>query len=108
MGKLNEDGFLYLVDRRMDMIVTGGEKVYPAEVEGALDSYPVVESSCVIGLPDEDLGQRIHAAVQADPSIESALREHLTTVLARYKIPRTFEFVSRPLRDDAGRLRRSG
>ncbi|MBW2499015.1 MAG: AMP-binding protein, partial [Deltaproteobacteria bacterium] len=61
LGYVDEEGFLYLVDRRTDMIVTGGENVYPAEVEGALDAHPGVGSSCVIGLPDEDLGQRIHA-----------------------------------------------
>jgi bile acid-coenzyme A ligase len=61
----------------------------------------------VIGLPDEDLGQRIHAIIQADPGIEASLREHLAASLVRYKIPRTFEFVAEPLRDDAGKLRRS-
>ena len=107
MGRLDEDGFLYLVDRRTDMIVTGGENVYPAEVESALDAHPAVGSSCVVGLPDDDLGQKIHAIVQADESIESELRAHLSDHLVRYKIPRSFEFVSVPLRDDAGKVRRS-
>ena len=89
------------------MIVTGGENVYPAEVEAVLDAHPGVGSSCVIGLPDDDLGQRLHAIVQADPAIESSLRAHLAASLARYKIPRSLEFVSEPLRDDAGKLRRS-
>jgi acyl CoA:acetate/3-ketoacid CoA transferase alpha subunit len=73
VGYLDREGFLYLVDRRTDMIVTGGENVYPAEVEGVLDAHPGVGSSCVIGLPDEDLGQRLHAIVQA-PLIESSPR----------------------------------
>ncbi|MBY0401164.1 AMP-binding protein [Myxococcota bacterium] len=107
VGYVDDEGFLYLVDRRTDMILVGGENVYPAEVEAAIDAHPGVGSSCVIGLPDEDLGQRIHAIVQADPGIEAALREHLAASLVRYKIPRTFEFVSEPLRDDAGKLRRS-
>jgi bile acid-coenzyme A ligase len=107
LGYLDEEGFLYLVDRRTDMIVTGGENVYPAEVEAALDAHPGVGSSCVIGLPDEDLGQRIHAIVQADPSIEEELYHHLADALVRYKIPRSIEFVSESLRDDAGKLRRS-
>lgn len=107
VGYLDREGFLYLVDRRTDMIVTGGENVYPAEVEGVLDAHPGVGSSCVIGLPDEDLGQRLHAIVQADPAIESSLRAHLADSLARYKIPRSIEFVDEPLRDDAGKLRRS-
>ena len=107
VGRLDEDGYLYLVDRRTDMIVTGGENVYPAEVEGAIDAHPGVGSSCVVGLPDDDLGQRIHAVVQAEESIEDALRAHLAERLVRYKIPRSFEFVTQPLRDEAGKVRRS-
>jgi len=107
VGWLDAEGFLYLVDRRTDMVVTGGENVYPAEVEGVLDAHPGVGSSCVIGLPDDDLGQRLHAIVQADPAIEDSLRAHLAGALARYKIPRTLEFTREPLRDDAGKLRRS-
>ncbi len=107
MGYLDEDGYLYLVDRKTDMIVTGGANVYPAEVEGALDAHPAVRSSAVIGLPDADLGQRVHAIVDApEPPSEAELREHLAQLLVRYKIPRSFEFVDEPLRDDAGKLRR--
>ncbi|MBW2244179.1 MAG: AMP-binding protein [Deltaproteobacteria bacterium] len=108
LGYQDADGFLYLVDRRTDMIVTGGENVYPAEVEGAIDAHPSVHSSAVIGLPDEDLGARIHAIIEADPPVsEEVLRAHLAERLVRYKIPRSFEFVQEPLRDDAGKLRRS-
>lgn len=108
MGWFDEDGYLYLADRKTDMIVTGGENVYPAEVEAALDEHPTVRSSAVIGLPDEDLGQRIHAIVDAPDGVsEDELREHLAPRLARYKIPRSFEYVTTPLRDDAGKLRRS-
>ncbi len=108
MGYVDEDGFLYLVDRRTDMIVTGGENVYPAEVESAIDAHPAVGSSAVIGLPDEDLGQRIHALVQAEAKLDAdGLRAHLQSRLVRYKVPRTFEFVKEPLRDDAGKVRRS-
>ena len=107
MGSVDADGFLYLVDRRTDMIVTGGENVYPAEVEAAIDGFGAVAGSCVIGLPDDDLGQRLHAIVEADASCEQALRDHLEQALVRYKIPRSFEFVVEPLRDDAGKLRRA-
>jgi len=108
MGYMDEDGYLYLVDRKTDMIVTGGANVYPAEVEAAIDSHPAVRSSAVIGLPDPDLGQRIHALVDAPQAVEEqALREHLAAHLARYKQPRSFEWVDGPLRDDAGKLRRS-
>jgi bile acid-coenzyme A ligase len=108
MGYMDEAGYLYLVDRRSDMIVTGGSNVYPAEVEAALDSHPNVQSSAVIGLPDDDLGQRVHAIVEARPPVdEAALRRHLEECLVRYKTPRTFEFTDQPLRDDAGKVRRS-
>ncbi len=108
MGYMDEDGFLFLVDRRNDMIVSGGANVYPAEVEAALDAHPSVYSSAVIGLPDEDLGQRIHAIVQALPPItEDEIRAHLAEHLVRYKTPRSFEFTDQPLRDDAGKVRRS-
>ncbi|MGE4607329.1 MAG: AMP-binding protein [Myxococcota bacterium] len=108
LGYLDEAGYLYLVDRKTDMIVTGGANVYPAEVEAALDAHPKVRSSAVVGLPDEDLGQRIHAIFEALEALtDTELREHLADRLARYKIPRSFERVSEPLRDDAGKLRRS-
>jgi bile acid-coenzyme A ligase len=108
LGYLDEEGFLYLVDRETDMIVTGGANVYPAEIEAAIDAHPDVRTSAVIGLPDEDLGQRVHAIVDA-PGAPSAddLRTHLARLLVRYKIPRSFEFVTEPLRDDAGKVRRS-
>ena len=108
LGSLDDDGYLYLVDRKTDMIVTGGANVYPAEVEAAIDEYPQVRSCAVVGLPDGDLGQRVHAIVDAPTPIgESDLREHLGQRLVGYKIPRSFEFVSEPLRDDAGKVRRS-
>jgi bile acid-coenzyme A ligase len=108
LGYLDEDGYLYLVDRKADMILVGGANVYPAEVEAALDAHAAVRSSAVIGLPDEDLGSRIHAIVDAPlPVSEEALREHLARHLVPYKIPKSFEFVSELLRDDAGKVRRS-
>jgi bile acid-coenzyme A ligase len=108
LGYLDDEGWLYVVERRTDMIVTGGANVYPAEVEAALDAHPAVRSSCVVGLPDDDLGQRVHAIVDAPaPPSETELREHLAKQLVRYKIPRSFEFVDEPLRDDAGKVRRS-
>jgi len=108
MGWLDEDGYLYLVDRKADMMLVGGANVYPAEVEAALDAHPAVRSSAVFGLPDDDLGSRIHALVDAPaPVSEQALREHLAQHLVPYKIPKSFEFVSEPLRDDAGKVRRS-
>jgi bile acid-coenzyme A ligase len=108
LGYVDADGFLYLVDRRTDLIVTGGSNVYPAEVEAALEAHPCVQSCAVIGLPDDDLGQRVHAIVEARPPTDAAaLRAHLAEHLVRYKVPRSFEFVDAPLRDEAGKVRRS-
>lgn len=109
MGYFDADGYLYLTDRRNDMVVSGGANIYPAEVEAAIDACPGVRSSAVIGLPHEDLGHAIHAIVDVAGGTLTAetLRAHLAERLVRYKIPRTFEFVDEPLRDDAGKVRRS-
>ncbi|MET0191139.1 MAG: AMP-binding protein [Pseudonocardia sediminis] len=111
MGRFDDDGYLYLADRRSDMVLVGGANVYPAEVEGALETHPDVLGSAVVGLPDPDYGQVVHAivhvAADADPAaVEDALRAHLTERLTPYKTPRTYEFVHHPLRDDAGKVRR--
>lgn len=108
LGHFDGDGYLYLADRKTDMIIVGGANVFPAEVEAALELHPEVRSSAVIGLPDADLGQRIHAIVDAPQGVgEEALREHMARQLARFKTPRSYEFIATPLRDDAGKLRRS-
>jgi bile acid-coenzyme A ligase len=107
MGYLNAEGYLYLTDRRTDMILCGGRNVYPAQVEAAIEEHPAVRSSAVIGLPDDDLGQRVHAIVQvAAPLDEEELRAHLHSRIVHYTIPRTFEFVDYALRDEAGKARR--
>lgn len=109
MGYVDEDGYLYLVDRRTDLIVSGGANIYPAEVEAALEVHPQIVSAVVIGLPDDDLGQRVHAIVQPVANASVTADELLTTVseqLARYKVPRTLEFTDQPLRDEAGKIRR--
>jgi bile acid-coenzyme A ligase len=107
MGCLDADGYLYLGDRRTDMILCRGRNVYPAEVEAAIEAHPRVRSSVVIGLPDEDLGQRIHAIVEAESVGEQELKSHVSKRLVHYKVPSSFEFVKHPLRDDSGKVRRS-
>jgi bile acid-coenzyme A ligase len=108
MGWLDADGYLHLGDRRADMILVAGRNVYPAEVEAALEAHPAVRSCAVIGLPDEDLGQRLHAIVElAELVSDEALRAHLRERLVGWKLPKSFERSSGPLRDDAGKLRRS-
>lgn len=108
LGRLDDEGYLYLTDRDTDMILVGGSNVYPAEVEAALDEHPEVTSSCVIGLPHEDLGAVPHAIVQAEAALDlGGLTTFLRERLSAYKVPRTFEVVDHPLRDDAGKVRRS-
>jgi bile acid-coenzyme A ligase len=107
MGWLDDEGFLYLTDRSTDMILVGGANVYPAEVEAAIDEHPGVHSSAVVGLPDDDLGNRVHAIVHAPDGVDlDALRAHVADRLVGYKRPRTYELVDTPLRDDAGKVRR--
>jgi bile acid-coenzyme A ligase len=108
MGSLDADGYLYLADRKTDMILVGGANVYPAEVEAALSEHPAVRSAVVIGLPDEDLGQVPHALVELASEVEDEeLRSYLKDRLVAYKVPRSFERVTESLRDDAGKVRRA-
>ncbi len=108
IGWFDDDGYLYLADRRTDMILVGGANIYPAEIEAALDEHPLVQSSAVIGLPDEEMGSQIHAIVQPRPGLtEAALREHLRPLLVTYKQPRSYEFVAENIRDDSGKVRRT-
>ena len=108
MGWMDEDGYLYIADRRTDLILAGGANIYPAEVEAAIDEHPLVESCAVIGLPDEDLGQRVHAVIQTSGEVsDDELRAFLAERLVQYKIPRSFERVDGAVRDDAGKVRRS-
>lgn len=108
LGYFDSDGYLYITDREADMILVGGRNVYPAEIESALERHPLVASSCVVGLPHEDMGNVLHAIVQATGSVSNEellvhLREHLVT----YKLPQTFERVTEPIRGDDGKVRRS-
>jgi len=108
LGWFDADGYLFLADRRTDMILVGGANVYPAEVEAVLEEYPGVQSCAVIGLPDEDMGARVHAIIQSSGAIsQEDLIAHLSDRLVSYKRPRTFEFCEEPLRDEAGKVRRS-
>ena len=109
MGRFDADGYLYLGDRLQDMILTGGANVYPAEVEAALQEHPAVSSVAVIGLPDQDRGNIVHAIVEADPTVVSQeeLLAFASERVARYKVPRSIEYTDQPLRNEAGKLRRS-
>ena len=107
IGWFDEDGYLYLGDRVQDMILSGGANIYPAEVEAAISEHPAVHSCAVIGLPNEERGNDVHAIVEADAVTSDELLEFLAERLTVYKLPRSVEFVDEPLRDEAGKVRRA-
>jgi bile acid-coenzyme A ligase len=112
IGRLHADGYLYLDDRLADMILRGGANIYPAEVEAAVVAHPEVRSCVVVGLPDPEFGQRVHAIVElteaADAnSVIDGMGGFLADRLSRYKHPESFEIVSVGPRDDAGKVRRT-
>jgi bile acid-coenzyme A ligase len=110
LGYLDEDGYLFLADRRTDLIISGGANIYPAEVEALLTQIAGVRDAVVIGLKDDDLGRRVHAIVEPAAGViaptADELSLHLRQQLAAYKVPRSYEFVQRLPRDEAGKLRR--
>lgn len=110
LGRMDAEGYLYLADRRTDLIISGGANIYPAEIEAAIDACPGVLCSVVVGLPDEDLGHRVHAIVEivedGAPDMET-IKAFVAERLVRYKLPRTWELTTERLRDDAGKARRT-
>ncbi|WP_433555957.1 long-chain-fatty-acid--CoA ligase [Pseudonocardia xinjiangensis] len=106
-GYMDEEGYVFIVDRIKDMIISGGENVYSAEVENALSSHPAVKSCAVVGLPDEDWGERVHAVIvpagDDRPDVE-ILREHVKQFIAGYKAPRTVAFVDTLPLSGAGKV----
>jgi bile acid-coenzyme A ligase len=108
LGRMDADGYLYISDRRTDLIVSGGANIYPAEVEGQLLAHPQVLDCVVVGLPDEDLGRIAHAVVLHgdDRPAEQELRAFMRRRLALYKNPRAYEFTTTPFRDESGKVRR--
>ena len=96
-GYLDQDGYLYIVDRIKDMIISGGENVFSAEVENALASHPAIAQCAVIGLPDEHWGERVHAVVvlrDGHTATYDEIRAHAASQIAGYKCPRSVEFVA--------------
>jgi long-chain acyl-CoA synthetase len=107
MGWLDEDGYLFLADRRTDLIISGGVNIYPAEVEAALIEDDDVVDAAVIGLPDERMGQKVHAVVELRPDAPrdaDALTTRLAGRLADFKCPRSLEFVDELPREPNGKV----
>ena len=107
VGYVDEDGYLYVVDRRKDLVITGGANVYPAEVEAVLIRHPHVAEVAVIGLPDDEYGEIVTAVVVADGELTAEeliayCREHLVG----YKCARRVELVDTLPRDPMGKIRK--
>lgn len=110
LGARNAAGYVTLVDRKKDMIVTGAENVFSTEVENALASHPAVVEVAVIGVPDETFGERVHAVVVAAAGSapdEADLQAHARKAIAGYKIPRSVEFVEALPKSAAGKVRKA-
>jgi long-chain acyl-CoA synthetase len=112
LGHVDAEGYLFLSDRRTDLIITGGVNVYPREIEDALAMHPAVADVAVIGLPDAEMGQVIRAVVQpaagvaGSPELEQELIEHCAAQLARFKRPRQVDFVPELPRVPSGKILR--
>ena len=107
MGYYDERGFIYIVDRKKDMIITGGENVYPREVEEVLYRHPAVFEAAVIGVPDEKWVERVHAVIVLKEGQQAAGDEIINFCkenLARYKAPRSVDFVAALPKNPQGKI----
>ncbi len=111
MGCLDQEGYLYVADRRVDMIVTGAVNVFPAEVEAALSEHPGIADVVVVGLRDPEWGRRVHAIVQpvdpAHPPLPVDVIAFAKARLAAYKVPKTVELVEAIPRNDVMKFNRA-
>jgi acyl-CoA synthetase (AMP-forming)/AMP-acid ligase II len=109
-GYMDEDGYLYIVDRLKDMIISGGENVYSAEVENAIAQHPAVAASAVIGIPSDQWGEAVHAVVVLKPGAEKRPEEllaHCRSLIAAYKCPRSVEFRDTLPMTGAGKIQKT-
>jgi long-chain acyl-CoA synthetase len=112
MGYLDEDGYLYLSDRKADMIISGGVNIYPAEIESVLITHPRVADVAVFGIPNTEWGEEIKAVVELLPDqrsdsadvVRAELLEFLQGRVARYKLPKSIDFIDALPRDPNGKL----
>jgi long-chain acyl-CoA synthetase len=107
MGYINDENFLFLCDRKRDMVILGGVNVYPAEIESALLMNDDVRDCAVYGIPDDDLGESLVAAVQLKEGASTsadAIRDFLKARLTNYKVPKTIEFHASLPREDSGKI----
>jgi long-chain acyl-CoA synthetase len=99
-GYMDENGYIFVVDRVKDMIISGGENIYSAEVESAVQMFPAVAECAVIGVPSEKWGESVHAIIrlkEGESATEQQIIEHARTQIAGFKCPRSVSFVTEPL-----------
>ena len=107
VGYFDEDGFLYLCDRKNDMIISGGANIYSAEIEAELHKLPEIADCAVFGIPDDEFGEAVHAVVQLQPNVsisETDLRSKLRATMAGYKVPKRIDFALTLPREDSGKI----
>jgi len=109
LGYMDSDGFIYLVDRRVDLIISGGSNIYPAEIEGVLSQHPAVRDVAVFGIPHSEFGQEVKAAIELEPGLqvsESDLISWSKERLASYKCPKSVDFHDALPREAHGKLKK--
>ena len=110
VGYFNDAGYLFLCDRKSDMIIAGGVNIYPAEIEGEILAHPGVGDVAVFGIPDDDMGEQIKAVVEpvagvaADDALRASIMDHLAGRLAKFKWPRSIDFAEELPREPTGKL----
>lgn len=110
LGRLDEESYLFLRDRKIDLIICGGVNIYPAEIESVLLAHPAVADAAVFGVPHDDWGEAVKAVVEPvpgrrpGPALAAALLDHCAEHLAGYKRPRSVDFVTELPRDPNGKL----
>ena len=110
IGYLNEEGYLFLCDRKSDMIISGGVNIYPAEIESVLMQHPKIADVAVFGIPHSDWGEEVKAVVEpvdsaeGDQALAEEILEFCKDKLAKYKTPRSVDFIAEMPRDPNGKL----
>jgi long-chain acyl-CoA synthetase len=107
VGYIDEDGYVFICDRKRDMVISGGVNIYPAEIEAALHAVPGVHDCAVFGIPDDEFGEALMAVVEPQPGVTlevPKIRQHLKTSLADYKVPKHVEIQKELPREDSGKI----
>lgn len=103
----DDEGFLYICDRKKDMIISGGMNIYPAEIEAALEAHPAIYEAAVFGIPSDDWGELVHAVIVRNPDAqidEAGVDQHSRAHLASYKVPRSIEWISELPKTGSGKV----